>query len=242
MVQSALCSLCSYISQRKIKKIQQQFTLGKNTNSVDFLNMNRRKRNRFNWGFYWFTGLLTLSICRDAVDVIWVEITFGSRCAMRKCWVACKKCTAEEQLAVVAYRRAAKTPKTLGYEPNIINTPKQFPACKRPKNILNVITECTDKGANCQSAGCRKNTSTSSSLRVQHSEMCLQAAAVIRDSFTDTLCDHRRKMWGTWIPSERSPRLFQMSKTASPSRRAQVWQREEEPLWGRNHSGYLKCV
>lgn len=93
---------------------------------------------------------------------------------------------------------------------------------QRPKNILNVITECADKGANCQSAGCRKNTRTSSSLQVQRSKMCLQAAAVIRDSFTDTLCDHRRKMWGTLILSERSPRLFQMSKTPSPSCRAQV--------------------
>lgn len=93
----------------------------------------QEEKQRFNWGFYWFTGLLTLSICRDAVDVIWVGITFRSRCAMRKCWVACKKCTAEEQLAVAPYRRAAKTPKRRGYEPTIINTPKQFPACSVPK-------------------------------------------------------------------------------------------------------------
>lgn len=43
IVQSAHCSLYSYISQRKQKR---ECTLGKKTNSTDFLNMNWKKKNR----------------------------------------------------------------------------------------------------------------------------------------------------------------------------------------------------
>lgn len=85
------------------KKYNNNVVLGKTQTPLVLLKYEpQEEKQRFNWGFYWFTGLLTLSICRDAVDVIWVEITFGSRCATRNCWVACKKCTAEEQLAAAA--------------------------------------------------------------------------------------------------------------------------------------------
>lgn len=141
----------------------------------------QEEKQRFNWGFDWFTGLLTHSICRDAADVIWVEITFGSRCAMRKCWVACKKCTAEEQLAVVPYRRAAETPQRPGYEPNIINTPKRLPACSVPKIFQMLSQSAQTKGLIANQQDAEKNTCTSSSLRVQHK----------RNVFTSCGCHQR---------------------------------------------------
>lgn len=83
-------------------------------------------------GFDWIAGLI-LSIRRGTADVIRVEITFRPHCAIRKCWAACKECTAprtHSQTVQKQYRNVTPIYNKL----HIVhaNTPEQYPTSSRP--------------------------------------------------------------------------------------------------------------
>lgn len=100
-----------------------------------------------------------------------------------------------------------KTPKRLGYEPNIINTPKQFPACSVPKIFWMLSQSAQTKGliANQQDA------------EKKHAHLFITPTSTQRNVFTSCVCHRRFFRRHTLWPSEKDVGCFNPVWKVSPS-------------------------